>query len=116
MGRHGHLALKARSASAGTSPDYHPELEASKHLGVLNATGGLGDPNRGVSAHPGPWVSGHVCWGAPSPPNKLIVLKAGCITGVSTPLFTREHRTHPRWTACCPANPMASLVALVSPC
>lgn len=27
---------------------YHPELEASNHLGVLNATGGSGRPERGV--------------------------------------------------------------------
>ena len=32
MGRHGLLALKVTSAPAGTSPEYHPELEASKHL------------------------------------------------------------------------------------
>lgn len=37
-------------APAGTSPEYHPELEASNHLGVLNATGGSGRPERGVSA------------------------------------------------------------------
>lgn len=54
VGRHGLLALKARSAPAGTSPEYHPELEASKHLRVLNATGGLGDPNRGCQHTQGP--------------------------------------------------------------
>lgn len=48
MGRHGLLALKARLAPGGTSPEYHPELEASKHLGVLNAAGGSGRPKRGV--------------------------------------------------------------------
>ena len=50
MGRHGLLALKVTSAPAGTSPEYHPELGASKHLGVLNAAGGSGRPEQGVSA------------------------------------------------------------------